>query len=179
MSIKLRDLIQVSLMSAITFVAAYMIHIPTVGGGMVHLGDSMVFIAAVVLGKKRGACASAIGMALFDILSGYAIWAPFTFIIKGIMAYIVGVIFEKRKNGGIKVLLTAFLSASIFMVTSYYIVQVIIGTLLTGELGWSAAIIYALKDVPANIFQVGVGIVFALPLLKALEKTPIVNGSKR
>ena len=177
MNSKLRDLVRVSLMAAIIFVAAYMIHIPT-AGGVVHLGDCMVFIAAVVLGKKRGAYASAIGMALFDILSGYAIWAPFTFVIKGIMAYIVGAILEMRKSGGLKVRLYAFLAAGIFMVPAYYLVQVLIGALLTGELGLTAAFIYALKDVPTNIFQVVSGIVIALPLLKGLEKTPLVKSEE-
>ena len=177
MSSKLRFLIQVSLMSAIIFVAAYMIHIPT-AGGVVHLGDSMVFVAAVILGKKRGAYASAIGMALFDILSGYAIWAPFSFIIKGAMAYIAGVILDRNKYEGVRGQLPAFLAASIFMVPAYYFAQVIIASLLTGELLWSVAFIYALKDVPTNIFQVGVGIVIALPLLKALEKTPVMDRTK-
>ena len=177
MNSKLKDLVQVSLMAAIIFVAAYIIHIPT-AGGVVHLGDCMVFVAAVILGKKRGAYASAIGMALFDILSGYAIWAPFTFIIKGAMAYIAGAILERSKNEGIKIQLIAFLAASIFMVPAYYLSQVIIGALLTGELGLSAAFVYALKDVPTNIFQVGSGIVIALPLLKALEKTPVLHNNR-
>ena len=177
MNKKLRDLVQISLMAAIIFVAAYMIHIPT-AGGVVHLGDCMVFVAAVILGKKRGAYASAIGMALFDILSGYAIWAPFTFIIKGIMAYIAGIIVDRRKNIGFKAQLPAFLAAGIFMVPAYYLAQVLIVALLTGELGLSAAFIYALKDVPTNIFQVGAGIVIALPLLKALEKTTVLDRGK-
>ncbi|WP_426348387.1 ECF transporter S component [Alloiococcus sp. CFN-8] len=178
MNSKLRDLVQIPLMAAIIFVAAYMIHIPTVGGGMVHLGDSMIFIAAVVLGKKRGAYASAVGMALFDILSGFAIWAPFTFIIKGTMAYIAGDILSKSRNLGFKAQLPAFLAASIFMVPAYFLAQVLIGALITGELGWKVALIYALKDVPANIFQVGAGIVIAMPLLKGLEKTTVLNRGK-
>ena len=178
MNSKLRDLVQIPLMAAIIFVAAYMIHIPTAGGGLVHLGDSMIFIAAAVLGKKRGAYASAVGMALFDILSGFAIWAPFTFIIKGIMAYIAGTILEKRKNLGFKTQLFAFLAASIFMVPAYFLAQVLIGVLLTGELGWAAALVYGLKDVPANIFQVGTGIVIAMPLLKGLEKTTVLSRGK-
>ena len=82
-----------ALMIAIIFISANLIRIPTVGG-FVHLGDCMVLLAAALLGKKRGALASGIGMALVDLYSGYIIWAPFTFIIKALMAYIAGAILE-------------------------------------------------------------------------------------
>ena len=77
-----------ALMIAIIFISANLIRIPTVGG-FVHLGDCMVLLAAALLGKKRGALASGIGMALVDLYSGYIIWAPFTFIIKAIIAFLI------------------------------------------------------------------------------------------
>ena len=36
--------------------------------------------------------AGAFGMGLFDLLSGWTAWAPFTFIIVGAMGYVVGAI---------------------------------------------------------------------------------------
>ena len=86
-NIKFHKTVFTALMIAIIFISANLIRIPTVGG-FVHLGDCMVLLAAALLGKKRGALASGIGMALVDLYSGYIIWAPFTFIIKALMAYI-------------------------------------------------------------------------------------------
>ncbi|MBM6838847.1 ECF transporter S component, partial [Clostridium saudiense] len=54
-------------------------------GGLFHLGNVMSFTIAMVFGKKAGAISGGIGMALYDILSPYAIWAPFTLIIRVIM----------------------------------------------------------------------------------------------
>src|SRR3712207_8052524 len=46
--------IQVGIMAAIVFVATSIVHIPSIMG-VVHLGDSMVFLAAILLGRKKGA----------------------------------------------------------------------------------------------------------------------------
>ncbi|MGL5245759.1 MAG: ECF transporter S component, partial [Sarcina sp.] len=91
------QIILTALMIAMIFIAANIIRIPTIGG-YVHLGDCMVLISAVVLDKRRAALASAVGMSLVDIFSGYIIWVPFTFIIKGLMAYIAAAILQRFKE---------------------------------------------------------------------------------
>ena len=49
-------------------------------GGLIHLGNVPLFIMAILFGKKTGAIAGGVGMGLFDLLSGWTAWAPFTFI---------------------------------------------------------------------------------------------------
>ena len=44
--------------------------------GYVHLGDAMIYIGVLLLGKKQGAAAAALGSSLGDILGGFAFWAP-------------------------------------------------------------------------------------------------------
>ena len=144
------------------------IEIPTVGG-YVHLGDCMVFLSVVVLGKKRGAFSSAIGMALVDITSGYYVWAPFTFVIKWGMAYIAGAILEKLDNGEEhKVIkkdeVIAFSIGGIFMVIAHFLAGTIIAAFLTGNVGLIQGLVLAAKDIGTNIVQVSVGIVLAMPL---------------
>ena len=69
-------------------------------GGLVHLGNVPLFICAVIYGKKSGAAAGAVGMGLFDLLSGLTAWAPFTFVIRGVMGYIIGKIaWSNGRNG--------------------------------------------------------------------------------
>ena len=67
-------------------------------GGLIHLGNVPLFIGAILFGKKTGAIAGGIGMGLFDLLSGWTLWAPFTLIIVGIMGFTVG-IFHSWKPG--------------------------------------------------------------------------------
>ena len=54
----------------------------------------MIFLSVLLLGKKGGAAASGLGSALADLMGGYAAYAPWTFIIKGAMAFIMGVFIE-------------------------------------------------------------------------------------
>ena len=64
------------------FTAFVNVRLPiTANGGLIHLGNVPLFICAILFGKKSGALAGGIGMGLFDLLSGWTAWAPFTFII--------------------------------------------------------------------------------------------------
>ena len=81
-----KNMVITAMMAAIVFVATYSIKINTFGG-YVHLGDSMVLLSALLLGKKKGAIASALGMGMADLLY-MPIWAPFTIVIKAVMALI-------------------------------------------------------------------------------------------
>lgn len=171
--LKVIDLIQVGIMAAIVFVATSIVHIPSIMG-VVHLGDSMVFLAAILLGRKKGAIASAIGMSLFDILHGYILWAPFTFFIKAVMAYIAGYICYRKSYGGKNFInnLFGFIVSGIFMITAYYLSGVIMARFLVYKAATlNEACLIALKDIPGNISQVVAGIIIALPLSLILKKT--------
>ena len=58
--------------------------------GYINLGDAIIFSIALVFGPVAGFISGAVGSALADIILGYAIWAPFTFVIKGLEGYLVG-----------------------------------------------------------------------------------------
>ena len=166
--LSIRELVLTALMIALVYLAGSLIKVPTVGG-FVHIGDCMVFLSVVVLGKKKGAVASAFGMLLVDVLGGYYMWAPFTFIIKGIMAYIAGVIIEKigGKNAFEsfkKEYIVGFVAGGIFMVIGYFLAGTILAGLLTEKLGLMQGLAVAAKDIVGNIIQVVTGIVIAIPL---------------
>ncbi|NLK95034.1 MAG: ECF transporter S component [Clostridiales bacterium] len=166
--ISTRELSLIGLMIALVYLAGSIIKVPTVGG-FVHIGDCMVFLSVIVLGKKHGALASAIGMMLVDALGGYYIWAPFTFLIKGVMAYIAGYIIEKvnkdeRTVSFKKEYALAFLVGGVFMVIGYFIAGGVIAGLLTENTGLMQGLVVAAKDIVTNIIQVITGIVIAIPL---------------
>ena len=106
-------------------------------------------------------------MGLFDIMSGWGAWAPFTFVIVGLMGYTVGYFAEKKpiKNTFVNNLVSLVLALAIKLV-GYYFAEV----LLTGN--WIAPF----GSMPGNITQVGFAIVVALivaPVLKlATRKVP-------
>lgn len=161
-SIRTVDIVQVALMAAMAFVVTYAIEIPVGTKAVLHLGDTIVFTGAILLGKRKAALAAALGMGLFDLLSPYAIWAPFTFVIKGVMAYIAASIAFRNEYNGDKIInnIIGFIIAGIWMILGYFIA----GGVIYGSF------VVAIGDIPGNIIQVAAGIVVSLPLIKALKK---------
>ena len=82
----LRKLVTSALLTALTCIATLIIQLPTAMQGYIHLGDCFVLLCGWVLGPAYGFCAAAIGSALADLFTGYLIYAPATFLIKGLMA---------------------------------------------------------------------------------------------
>ena len=92
---KTDNLVLAALMMCLVCLATYALKIPNpLTQGYVHLGDTFIFMSVLVLGKKNGAIASSIGAAMADIFGGYAIFAIGTFIAKGAMAYVMGMLIE-------------------------------------------------------------------------------------
>ena len=70
------------LAACITVMTAYIFHIPIgTNGGYIHLGDTFIYIAAVLLPAPYALAAAAIGGGLADLLTA-PVWAPATIIIK-------------------------------------------------------------------------------------------------
>lgn len=162
---KTKDMVQTGLLTALVFVATYFINIRlpiAASGGLVHLGTAMLFISSIVFGKEKGAIAGALGMGLFDLSSGWALWAPFTFIIRGIMGYIIGLIaYSKGKNGNSFFMnLLAVIISSLWMIAGYYIAEIILyGNYLA-----------PLASIPGNITQNVVGALIGLPVAKVFKR---------
>ncbi|ACD54065.1 membrane protein [Clostridium botulinum] len=169
-TLNVKELVLMGLMIALVYLAGSIIKIPSIGG-FVHIGDCMVFLSVILLGKKKGAISSALGMFLVDVLGGYYLWAPFTLIIKGTMAYIAGCILERIKsNNSFINNIIAFAVSGVFMVIGYFIAGTIMAGLLTEKAGIIQGLIYASKDIVGNIIQVTTGVVIALPLSEVLIK---------
>ena len=72
--------------AALIYVFTAFLHIPH-WTGYVHIGDAILFLAASMLPPGYAAAAGAIGAGLADVLSGYAVWAPGTVVIKSLTAF--------------------------------------------------------------------------------------------
>ncbi|WP_097026212.1 ECF transporter S component [Clostridium peptidivorans] len=169
--IKTKTIVEMALMIAIICLVTMTMKVPTVIG-YTHLGDGFVFVAAVVFGKRRGAIAAALGMTLADILGGYAIWAPFTFVIKAVMAYIAATLAYRNDYNGdnVKNNIFAFAVAGAWMVLAYYLANaVIVRYIYVESASFYESLVLALADIPANTMQIAVGIVVAILLLKAIK----------
>ena len=94
----------IGVFSALCYVGA-LINIPIpspLGKPMIHLGNLIVVIAALLFGGPVGGISGSIGMGLYDIINGYDIWSiTRTIILKLVMGLIVGFIYHnliKKEN---------------------------------------------------------------------------------
>lgn len=123
---KTKNVVITSLMAAIIFVATYIIRIPNPAtGGYSHLGDCMIFLAVILLGRKNGSLAAGIGGALSDFLAGAPIWILPTLIIKYIMAFIMGTIVKSNPESK-KLQLTGAVTGGIFQIIAYTFVKIVL-----------------------------------------------------
>lgn len=114
---KTRKLIFCALMIALVFVSTRSIQIPIpFTQGYIHAGDSMIFVAAILLGWEYGAVAGGVGSALADLVS-YPHWALPTLIIKTFMGALVGWIAKDSREKGSK---TASIITSIGMASIWF-----------------------------------------------------------
>lgn len=155
-----KELVITGLSIALVFVATTCINIrlPIGQGGLIHLGNVPLFLVAIVFGKKIGALAGAFGMGLFDLMGGWTPWAPATFIIVGLMGYLVGIIAEKKDDFIGYVL--AIVAACAVKVAGYYIAE----ALIYGN--WVQPVL----SIPGNLIQIGVAAVVVLPVAGVLKK---------
>ena len=166
---KTSQLVITALMICLIVLGTIMFRIPVpMTKGYIHLGDAMIYLAVLLLGKKHGSAAACIGSSLGDIIGGFAFWAPFTFVIKFAMAFVTGSIIEihhsKHEPGTFRrtlLYITGMTVGGLIMCAGYLIVE----RFMYG--GWAPAFI----GVPWNIGQFAAGIFIALAVCQALTKT--------
>ena len=155
-----KELVITALFIALTYVFTAFINVKlpiAANGGLIHLGNIPLFIGAILFGKRTGCLAGGIGMGLFDLLSGWTAWAPFTLIIVGLMGYVGGAITENRKKYGWYIL--ALVAACAIKVVGYYIAEIILyGNFLA-----------PVSSIPGNLLQIGVAAVVTLIIIEPLK----------
>lgn len=120
---QVRRLAMGGVMAALVFVMTYLPKVPVpVTGGYVHLGDGMIFLAAMLLGPM-GVAASAVGSALSDLVGGYMTYIIPTFLIKGAMALVA---WKLYKPGNWLQIIIAFVLAEAVMVAGYFAFEAVL-----------------------------------------------------
>lgn len=143
-------------LTALVFVFTAYLHIPSVNG-YVHVGDGFIYFAACLLPLPYGLFVGAGGAVLADCLTGYAVWAPGSAIIKALLV----LCFCRKDN---KILCgrnwLALLPAAVVCVGGYYLY----GSIITGSFA------APLADVPGNVMQSVCSSVLFVVLAAAADK---------
>lgn len=164
MNTRAKKIVMCALMAALACVATMVIKIPSPLNGYINLGDCIVLTAGWMLPPAYGFLAAGLGSALADILSGYVIYVPATFAIKGLMAIIAYYVFKLFRNrvGNIPSRIVSAAAAEIIMALGYYVFEGFI-------YGFSASLV----NMPANAVQGVAGLVIGVVLMKVFEKSKI------
>ncbi len=161
---KIRRLTMAGLMTAFVTVSTMVIRIPVPAtNGYIHPGDALVLLSGVLLGPLYGAFAAGIGSAFADLLSGYLVYAPATFLIKGVTALVAAVLYSylsgRRKAMKNPSLLLPAIAAEAWMVIGYFLFECVLYT--------PAA---AAVSVFSNLMQALGGIMIAMVLFPLLHR---------
>lgn len=156
------EIVKYGVLIALTTVMT-MIMIPAFSGhGYLNLGDMVIFLAAMMMGKKGGLIVGGIGSALADLILGYSFYAPITLVVKGMEGFVAGSLLSTKM--GKKIPLVPTIIGAIIMAIGYYIAEIFLYG--TGP---------ALVAIPGNLLQGIVGAITATLLYTAIKKTKDIN----
>lgn len=163
--LKIQTMVKTALMMALVYIFTTVFKIPTpLTGGYTHLGDCMIFLGVLLLGRKNGTIAAAFGAAMADLLGGYVVYVIPTLIIKGIMAFTMGTFVEKLMPKKKLNWLIGAVCGGLLQVLGYAVVE----TILYG-------VAAAAASVPANLGQTFTGIIIASVIILALSKANVLK----
>lgn len=168
MNLNLKKIVMAALLAAFACVATMSIRIPTPGtSGYIHPGDAIVILSGVILGPGWGLLAAGIGSAMADLMGGYFIYVPITFVIKGAIAFVAGMIYRKIGKTSRSCYIAVALGgiADIVLVAGgYFLCECVL-----------YGVAAAAASIPANIVQGIGGLVIGMILYPVLIAIPDIR----
>lgn len=161
------------LMIALVFLVTFSTKIPGPVGPF-NIGDAVIMVTAILLGRNSGMLAGALGSAAADIAMGYAVFSPFTLVIKGLEGYIVGTIAyqgRSEKPGAARMAAGVAAGAAV-MIAGYFLSEFLILPIFNKDFGLAMAI----NDlVSVNLIQGGVSAVVGYLISILLIKSNVTK----
>jgi uncharacterized membrane protein len=151
-------LVRAALMTAIVMALTLIVLPLPMSQGYINLGDAGVYAAVAAVGGIWGVAAAALGSALADVILAYTIYAPATFVIKGLAALFAMLLLKKAK-GGWRVL--GLLGCGVFIACGYFLYE---GLFVCDSFA------AALVNLPFNLIQGAVGASLGYALVSFMEK---------
>lgn len=155
-----------ALFAALTAIFITLFHIPYASTGYVHLGDAVIYLAAVILPTPYAALAAAVGGAIADASSGYLVYVIPTIIAKVVITLPFTSKTEKTlcKRNVIALVISAVSSVAVYAVAEF-IIGITVNNLPTG-----GALTAAAGTVLQNFIQAAGSTVLFLAVSPAIDK---------
>lgn len=148
---KTRLIVITALFTAITALCTAFISFHVLpNSGYIHFGDAIIMIAASILPLPFAVFTGAVGGAIGDLLTGAPQWAPFTFVIKALVALCFSSKGQKMLTARNAI---GFIPMTAITIGGYYLAE----ALIYGN--WVAPYV----SIPGNAFQsIGSAIIFCI-----------------
>ena len=192
-----RETVTASMFAALILLATSVLKIQTPSFGYIHPGDAFVLLAGLFLGPLTGGLAAGIGSALSDLLGGYAIWVPGTFLVKFLTAASAAQLLRmlqklhtakkdlpEKKEAGTRgfpesaSVIAACVIGELVMMAGYFVCDIAVVAISNGSFtraGFAAAAALAVAGLPFNAVQGAAGIVLAAPLYSVFRRIIILH----
>jgi uncharacterized membrane protein len=142
--------------------AVFTISIPATSGYF-NLGETVIYVAALLFGALVGALAGGVGAAIADMILAPQ-FAIGTLVIKCSEGYIVGYLSRKlssRHRNSIIANAVAIIAGGAVMIIGYFLYE---------QLFLNYTFSAALIEVPFNVVQMTVGLVVAIPIVRIIQR---------
>jgi uncharacterized membrane protein len=163
----------VALVFLITFLPFLRIPSP-IPGGYFNVGDAVIMLAAILLGKKSGLFIGAVGSALADLAAGSFIFVPITFVVKGLEGYLVGLIAQRgtnEKQPSTAAKLLSVTVGAIEIAAGYFVGELVFLRLIDKSLAVTAIV----TELPGNLIQGVLSAFVAFILVSVVYKSSIAK----
>ena len=158
----IRNVVLAGLFTAMIFVVTgYFPRLPTIRG-YIHIGDSVIYIAACLLNQPGAAISAALGGFLADALTGYVVWAPYTALIKAALTVSFTALGGKMLS--LRNILAA-LAAFPITIGGYYLAA----WMITGDK------FAPLAEVPLNAVQAGGSMLIYIVVAAGIDRAGLKN----
>lgn len=161
---KTRRLVISALFAAMECLAALFIRLPSPLGGYLNAGDALVLPMALLLGPAMGGLAAALGAAGADLLSGFAVYAPASFVLRVLMVSLAALLLRACRRRPPLGAILGGLCAEAVMVFGYFAYNALV-------LGYGTGALAAVPgDCMQGVFGLIAGTLLTGVLRRALEK---------
>ncbi|MBP2622201.1 ECF transporter S component [Streptococcus panodentis] len=164
-----RSLAFLSIYAALIFVSIQFFRIP-LGAQFVHLGNALVVIAFLLFGLYQGFLAAAVGLAVFDLLNGYAAEIPVILLEAAAVGLVVYLVYDRlfqEKDQPLQILTVAVGAALIKILLN--LVRYALINILAANLPLDQALLASIDKI-AGTFGSAAVTVIAVPILYPILK---------
>ncbi|MDF0479469.1 ECF transporter S component [Vagococcus sp. PNs007] len=171
-TIATNDIVLIALFATLTIIGT-MIRIPVpsaFGAPFIHLGNSVLLLSVLLLGYKKGALAGGMGFAIFDLLNGFPLEAPYFFIESFIVGGVAILIFNtlKTKKESILTIILTATGAGIAKIIMTFLKNWTMSFIMTSNS--KTALVSAIGSLPATLVNTVSTVIIVTLIYPSLKK---------